>query len=293
MPLFTISRDDLEGGGVFSGTGYWLGPWRLEGAAHIIAGFLHRGPPTSGSFHLILQGPAGEATRSVDLSRESSVRLQFWAKADSLELRDSAEVLACGRDCGDEGSWTVLKRWGDREDDNTYRLYDLALPGSMLTREFQLRFRAGMSEESDWLFVDDLELVSPLPGPTPTPTVTPTPTPIPSPTPTPRRRSPTSVPPQDVSVTIPGFSFNLSRGAVDAGRQVRFNVTNNHGIFHTFTIVPSASDRSQTLVNLQLNPGDAATGTRTFPKGTGSVYYYCTVPGHEDAGMKGTLNVSG
>ena len=188
----------------------------------------------------------------MDLSRESSVRLRFWAKTDSFESRDTAEVLACAGECADDGDWTLLKRWVDREDDNTYRLYDFRLPDELLTDDFMVEFRSGMSNDSDWLFVDDIAFVSADPGPTPTPP----PTPIPTPTRTPRpTKKPTRAPtpaPETVVVDIPGFIFNLSDSSVRAGAKVTFTVNNNHGIPHTFTLVPSAAQKGTKLVNVEL-----------------------------------------
>ncbi len=180
------------------------------------------------------------------------MRLRFWAKTDSFESRDTAEVLACAGECADDGDWTLLKRWVDREDDNTYRLYDFRLPDELLTDDFMVEFRSGMSNDSDWLFVDDIAFVSADPGPTPTPT----PTPIPTPTRTPRpTKKPTRAPtpaPETVVVDIPGFIFNLSDSSVRAGAKVTFTVNNNHGIPHTFTLVPSAAQKGTKLVNVEL-----------------------------------------
>ena len=66
-----------------------------------------RAPPRSGSFHLMLRSE-GKATRSVDLSRESTVLLQFWARADSLERMDRVEAQICALRCQEDASWTVV-----------------------------------------------------------------------------------------------------------------------------------------------------------------------------------------
>jgi len=181
-PLFTITQDDFESGTTFGGSGYWETYWRLAGHAFITSSFSSRGPPHGGSFQLILWASSTEARRSADLSRETSVRLQFWARADSFEPGDLAEALVCSQGCEQEASWVVLKSWVDGEDDNTYRFHDLALPRAMLAKELWIKFRARMSDTDDWLYIDDVALVSPMPGPTPTPTPTPIP-PAPAPPP--------------------------------------------------------------------------------------------------------------
>ena len=292
-PLFTITNDDFETATRLGGDErYWQGGWMLEGDAHIRAGLLYKGQPPSGRVHLILQGAGSRAQRTVDLSRESSVRLQFWAKADSFESTDDAEALICSGGCADDADWTTLRRWVDGEewvdgeDDNTYRFYDFPVPGSMLTEEFQVGFWSGMSGDTDWFFVDDVTLVFPVPGPTPTLTPTATPRPTPSPRPTKKPK------PVDVAVTLTDqFRFQPSSITVKAGASVTFIVSNTDQFRnHTFTVVPTESQKSPKLVDTgEVNTGGSATRTKRFTRG--QYYYYCTVPGHELAGMKGTLTV--
>ena len=104
-------------------------------------------------------------------------------------------------------------------------------------------------------------------------------------------RSAPRPPPETVVVDIPGFSFNLSDSSVRAGSSVTFNVNNNHGLFHTFTLVPSAAQKGTKLVNVELNAGASGSKTVTLTQ-VGQLYYYCTVPGHEDLGMNGTMTVT-
>ena len=40
------------------------------------------------------------------------------------------------------------------------------------------------------------------------------------------------------------------------------------------------------------SPGSTETGTSFFPK-AGNYTFYCTIPGHEAAGMHGTIHVTG
>ena len=292
-PVFTLTLDNFESGIVLGNDGYWRSPWTLEGNAHVFPGFLSKGAPASGSVHLILQENGARARRSVDLSRESSVRLQFWAKADSFETRDSAEVLVCAGECGDHGDWTLLKRFVDREDDNTYRLYDLRVPDRLLTGEFVVEFRSAMSDDSDWFFADDVAFVSTDPGPTPTPTATPIPTPTRTPKPT---KKPTRVPtpvPVTINVSLTdGLRFQPASISVKAGASVTFVVTNTDQFRnHTFTVVPSQTQKSPELVDTgQLASAGSASRTKKFS--IGEYYYYCTVPGHEALGMKGNLMVT-
>jgi plastocyanin len=59
-------------------------------------------------------------------------------------------------------------------------------------------------------------------------------------------------------------------------------LVNDGGLVHTFTI-------KGTSLDLQTNPGKSATGRVTLAKGTHA--FECTVAGHADAGMKGTIVV--
>ena len=168
-------------------------------------------------------------------------------------------------------------------------MHRFVLPGEVLTKEFSLRFVADMSGEDDWVFIDDVAFLSAMPGPTPTPTPTPQPTPTFTPRPT---RTP--VPTVKVNITMNAdFSFGRDRSSVRAGRRVTFVAVNEDNLrFHTFTVVRSKEDKAQEFANIGLDPGQAASRTITAPSGVSSLYYYCTVPGHEPLGMFGTLTVT-
>jgi uncharacterized cupredoxin-like copper-binding protein len=77
------------------------------------------------------------------------------------------------------------------------------------------------------------------------------------------------------------YKFTLSSSSVKAG-SVTFKVTNKGKIPHDFSI---GGKKTATL-----KPGASATLTVTLKKG--SAPYKCTIPGHAQAGMKGTLKVT-
>ena len=207
VPVFTITEDDFEYARISGGTGYWQTDWRLAGRA-TITDFISRGRPHSGKFHLSLRSGGAEAKRSADLSRETNVRLQFWAKANSFEPGNTASLLICSRDCEDEASWVVLKVWEDGEDDGIYHFYDLIIPGGMLKSKFEITFRTGIFDLQDWLFVDDIRFVSSQPGPTPTPTRIPV------------AKRPAA--PRIINLTAKNFKFTPKSLSVKAGTQVTF-----------------------------------------------------------------------
>jgi uncharacterized cupredoxin-like copper-binding protein len=83
-----------------------------------------------------------------------------------------------------------------------------------------------------------------------------------------------------VRVSASEFKFTLSRQAVPAGKIV-FTVANTGKISHDFSIAGHTS--------ALIAPGK--TTTLTVQLGNGSDPYLCTLPGHAQAGMKGTLTV--
>jgi uncharacterized cupredoxin-like copper-binding protein len=90
----------------------------------------------------------------------------------------------------------------------------------------------------------------------------------------------TGTPAATVNVVATEFRFTLSRQQVPNGR-VLFTVVNRGKIAHDFSI-----DGRTTPV---LMPGKRTELTVTLA--AGRFFYLCTVPGHANAGMKGTLTV--
>ena len=86
-----------------------------------------------------------------------------------------------------------------------------------------------------------------------------------------------------VTVHMTEYKFDLSTSVVPAGTVV-FNLINDGKTPHNFSIAGMTSD----------NLAPAATATMTVDLSTAGDYsYLCTLPGHAEAGMQGTLTVSG
>jgi uncharacterized cupredoxin-like copper-binding protein len=84
-----------------------------------------------------------------------------------------------------------------------------------------------------------------------------------------------------VRVTARDFSYSLSKRTVPAGT-VTFRLTNRGDQRHDFKI---AGRKTRVI-------GSGRTASLSVRLRAGRSYrYVCTVPGHEDAGMKGTLRV--
>ncbi|NQW18042.1 MAG: hypothetical protein HQ478_11225 [Chloroflexi bacterium] len=171
----TLATDGFESG-TDGGTGLWDASWAISGDASIE----DRGGPHSGSKHLRLRRDTGRAERELDLSGQSNVHLQFWAKAEHFGSDETASVEVSP----DGVTWTVLKTWVDGDDDKIYYFHDLSIPDALLSADFFVAFDAEMGGTRDKFYVDDIALES-VDAPNPTPTATPVPTATPSPTPTP------------------------------------------------------------------------------------------------------------
>jgi uncharacterized cupredoxin-like copper-binding protein len=89
-------------------------------------------------------------------------------------------------------------------------------------------------------------------------------------------------PAQTVQVSEVEFKINLSTTSLKAG-QVTFDVKNDGHIAHDFAI----KGGSKTPL---IQPGASAKLTTTLK--AGKIHFYCSVPGHEAAGMKVDVTVS-
>ncbi|MFH1647982.1 MAG: hypothetical protein ABID71_09975, partial [Chloroflexota bacterium] len=145
-----IAADDFESGGWSGGYG-WLADWTQTGDSTVTTS----GTPYEGSYHMLLQNNTGYASRSVDLSGHTNVRLRFWAKANSFEAGETAQALISpnGTD------WTVVYTWVNGDDDNVYRFYDIDLSAFSLTSQFWIAFQANLSSTFDYFYVDDIQVV--------------------------------------------------------------------------------------------------------------------------------------
>jgi uncharacterized cupredoxin-like copper-binding protein len=85
-----------------------------------------------------------------------------------------------------------------------------------------------------------------------------------------------------ITVTAKEFSFALSKKTVQVGTTVTFKVVNKGKISHNFSIAGKTTK--------MLNPGQSANLTVRFTK-KGRVPFKCTLPGHAQAGMKGSFGV--
>jgi hypothetical protein len=147
----TIASDNFESG--WSGGTGWLWGWWYEGSVDIITG----GEPHGGSHHAVLMDDDCYIDRPVDLSGRTNVRLQFWAKANSFESDEYVDCFVY-----DGVDWHIVQTWEDGDDDNIYRFYDIDLSGYNMSDEFYIAFDTEMSDDDDYLYIDDMAVVEPL-----------------------------------------------------------------------------------------------------------------------------------
>lgn len=96
--------------------------------------------------------------------------------------------------------------------------------------------------------------------------------------------SPTPAP-LAVSLKAEDIKYDTTTMTAKVGQPVTVNIQNAGALEHSFVI-------DQFGVKLEhIQAGQAATITFT-PTTAGTYEYYCDVPGHKDAGMKGTLTVN-
>ena len=86
-----------------------------------------------------------------------------------------------------------------------------------------------------------------------------------------------------LSVGATEFVFDPGTLSAPADEEVAIEVQNNGTIEHDFTI-------DEANLKIATPATETASGTFTLPAGTYT--FYCSVPGHQQAGMEGTLTVS-
>jgi nitrite reductase (NO-forming) len=91
--------------------------------------------------------------------------------------------------------------------------------------------------------------------------------------------------PTDISLTATEFKFNPGSMQLPAGKKVSITLVNMGAVEHDITVDALG-------VKLQTAVGKTASGEFTLDK-PGTYDFYCSIPGHKEAGMRGTLSVVG
>jgi uncharacterized cupredoxin-like copper-binding protein len=92
----------------------------------------------------------------------------------------------------------------------------------------------------------------------------------------------------DYDIEMGEMYFDPDSISAGTGESVTLNFDNVGSVLHDFTIDDFNGER----VHVEVQPGDSDSITLTMPDSAGEWEFYCTVPGHYEAGMHGTLTVN-
>jgi len=92
--------------------------------------------------------------RIVYTTGASDVSLVFWARLESFESSDRAEVWVSP----DGLNYTRVRNFVNGEDDGIYREHVIDLSGFPTSSNFRIAFDADMSSRGDRWYVDDIEI---------------------------------------------------------------------------------------------------------------------------------------
>lgn len=122
----------------------------------------------------------------------------------------------------------------------------------------------------------------------------------------------TTAAPQAVTLQATDIAYNVNQIEVVAGRPVQLTLQNDGALIHDFSIeaLPHSGDvlvaepaaagemaghnMSHMADTLQIHMATPAGGRNTLtftPSAEGTYVFFCTEPGHKEAGMRGTLVV--
>ncbi len=101
------------------------------------------------------------------------------------------------------------------------------------------------------------------------------------------------------NVTMTDFKFQPDTLNVSAGQKVTVNLKNTGSVQHTFTVMKTPVSGSYTSADASniyydsgpVDAGASKTVTFTAPSTAGTYQFICTVQGHLEAGMHGSLVV--
>jgi uncharacterized cupredoxin-like copper-binding protein len=103
-----------------------------------------------------------------------------------------------------------------------------------------------------------------------------------------------------LDITMTDFKFEPTEFTVPAGQEITVNATNNGAVEHEFVIFKLGTDAGEKFGDedeeniyweVEVFPGQSASGTFTAPAEAGEYYVTCGIEGHLEAGMNGKLIV--
>lgn len=95
----------------------------------------------------------------------------------------------------------------------------------------------------------------------------------------------------DVKITATDLKFTPVTLQAKVGQSIRVTLENKGVIEHDLTFPTIPSDKPAGSLKFVVKPNQS--GTLEFtPTAKGTYDYVCTIPGHKEAGMKGTITVT-
>jgi uncharacterized cupredoxin-like copper-binding protein len=95
----------------------------------------------------------------------------------------------------------------------------------------------------------------------------------------------------EVKVVATDLKFGAPTIQAKVGQPIKVVLENKGVIEHDIAFPTIKADRPGSSLKVVAKPGQTATLEFT-PTAKGSYEYICTIPGHKDAGMKGTIHVA-
>lgn len=84
--------------------------------------------------------------------------------------------------------------------------------------------------------------------------------------------------------------FKPNLATIPAEEAVKVELTNNGVTEHNFSVTDHGNSGLQNL-NIDVNVQPGAKGEATINASAGDYYFFCNIPGHEAAGMRGYITV--
>jgi len=106
----------------------------------------------------------------------------------------------------------------------------------------------------------------------------------------------------ELAMSMSEFSFSPASATVPAGAEVTLTLTNGGTIEHNWVLLDAgyqaeapfdADDQANVAAETKVATGEVQTFSFTAPSEAGSYQIVCSIPGHLEAGMAGSLTVGG
>ncbi|MFH1802322.1 MAG: endo alpha-1,4 polygalactosaminidase [archaeon] len=146
-----IAYDGFESGDWNGGSG-WISGWYHQGDSAIVSD----DSPYAGNYHMRMRKRNSYVDRPADLSQYEQVTLRFYAKVNSFESSDFANLMVSS----DGINWHILRTFTPDDSDNQYHLYEFDLTPYGLTNNVWFSVDGEMSATNDYLYFDDVSFVT-------------------------------------------------------------------------------------------------------------------------------------